>query len=378
MGEDAGPAGATALTAGHDPARPTVPQRRAGALRAVAVATVGVVVLVAGELYVSAGGALQGAGLVASYLSGITMLVLPCTLPMVLVIVPLVMGGELRRGVAMVAAFGLGVSTTLAVYGAVVAEVGSSLGLNTATRAMWFTGGAAAWLFGCSQLGLFRVRIPGVGIRTGRISRLRPGPLQALALGVLLGNAGLGCPCPAWYLLLTGVASSGSPAYGAAVGFAQGLGRVTPVLALAVAALLGVDATAGLLRRRAAVERGSGAVLVVLGSAIVAFMAIAHSWWEATVVHAGWNHFLSWLGGPQLSEVDAGGGPLPAGLWFAPWLFGALVLLPLGAAAARRISGRSARIRGDASSAGVPASRHGLPSASAVDVAQEETAPVGA
>ena len=334
--------------------------------------------LVAAEFYVSAGGALRGAGLVASYVSGMTMLVLPCTLPMVLVIVPLVMGGELRRGVAMVAAFGLGVSSTLAVYGAVVAEVGSSLGLNTATRAMWFTGGAAAWVFGCSQLGLFRLRIPGVGIRTGRISRLRPGPLQALLLGVLLGNAGLGCPCPAWYLLLTGVASSGSPAYGAAVGFAQGLGRVTPVLALAVAALLGVDATAGLMRRRAAVERGSGAVLVVLGSAIVAFMALAHSWWEATVVHAGWNHFLSWLGGPQLSEVDAGGGPLPASLWFAPWLFGALVLLPLGTVALRRLrANRTGPLRGSPH-AGFTTAGHESSGAMVGDSGDADAARVGA
>ncbi len=306
-------------------------------------ATAGLAALVAAELYVSAGGALHGAGLVASYVSGMTMLVLPCTLPMVLVIVPLVMGGELRRGVAMVVAFGLGVSATLAVYGAVVAEIGSSLGLNASTRAMWFTGGAAAWLFGCSQLGLLKIRIPGVGVRTGQLSRLRPGPVQALLLGVLLGNAGLGCPCPAWYLLLTGVASSGSPAYGAAVGFAQGLGRITPVLALAVAALLGVDATAGLMRRRRAVERGSGAVLVLLGSAIVAFMALAHSWWEATVVHSGWNHFLSWLGGPQLSEVDPGGGPLPAGLWFAPWLFGLLVAVPLGAFGVQRLREKRSR-----------------------------------
>lgn len=297
---------------------------------ALALGTIALGGLVAAEFYVAGGGALKGAGLAASYLSGMTMLVLPCTLPMVMVIVPLVLAREFRKGVAMVGAFGVGVCLTLAAYGAVVAGVGSSLGVTTATRSMWLVGGVAAWVFGCAQLGLINVRIPSIGLSLRGRHMPKSGVGQALMLGVLLGNAGLGCPCPPWYLLLTGVASSGSPTYGAAVGFAQGLGRVTPVFALAVAAMLGLDATRAVMRRRSQVEGASGAILVVLGAGIVVFMALAHAWWEATVVHAGWNHALAYLGGPQISEIDAGGGPLPRGYAWAPVLFSVLVLGPLG------------------------------------------------
>lgn len=309
---------------------------RRGIGLAVISGTLGVSILIASEMYVSGGGALRGTGLVASYLSGMTMLVLPCTLPMVLIMVPLVLARELRQGISMALAFGGGVSLTLAAYGALVAELGSSLGVTTTTRDMWLVGGGLAWLFGCSQLGLFRLPLPGFGIRFRGRAGAKPGLIHAFLLGLLLGNAGLGCPCPPWYLLLTGVATSGSPKYGAAVGLAQGLGRITPILALAVAAMLGLDATGAVMRKRQAVERTSGVTLVILGAGIVVFMALAHAWWEATIIHAGWNHALAFLGGPQLSEIDAGGGPLPTKYWWAPWTFASLVVLPMAAFAIRR------------------------------------------
>lgn len=313
---------------------------RKGVGLAVVLATTAIAVLVAAEMYVAGGGALRGAGLVASYLSGMTMLVLPCTLPMVLIMVPLVLARELRQGIAIALAFGAGVSMTLAGYGALVAQLGSSIGVTTTTRTMWLVGGVAAWLFGCSQLGLFKIPMPSFGLRMRGKGFAKAGPMQAFFLGLLLGNAGLGCPCPSWYLLLTGVASSGSPTYGAAIGLAQGLGRITPILALAVAAMLGLDATGAILKKRQTVERTSGATLVILGAGIVVFMALAHSWWEATVIHAGWNHFLAFIGGAQISEIDAGGGPLPAHYWWAPWTFAVLLLIPAGAFLFRRLKAK--------------------------------------
>lgn len=302
---------------------------RPGLAKAVLLAVGAFSIMVACELYVSGGGALRGAGLVASYASGMTMIALPCTLPMVLVVVPMAMGSRPRRGIATAVAFGAGATLTLTAYGAAVAVLGQSLGVTGATRLMWLVGGIAAWLLGSSQLGLIPLRLPSWGVRTKRLGRMQAGPAKAFAIGVLLGNAGLGCPCPPWYLLLTGVATSASPTYGAAVGLAQGLGRMTPVVAVAVAAVLGIDGTAALMRRRGTIERWTGGTLVVLGAGIIVFFGLAHSWWEATPIHAGWNHFLAYLGGPQISEVVAGGGPFPKGYSWAPWLFAAMSLGPL-------------------------------------------------
>ncbi len=306
---------------------------------AVVLGTAGLAAVVSAELYAASNGAVRGTGLVVSYLSGMTMLVLPCTLPMVLVIVPLVLQRSLRQGLGMALAFGAGVSITLAGYGMLVAVIGHYVGITTLTRGMWLVGGVAAYAFGMASLRVVPWRIPAYRGPLPRFLAGRGGVLATFGMGLLLGNAGVGCPCPAWYLLLGGVATSDSPAYGAAVGLTQGLGRVTPVLAVALAALLGVDATRAVLRHRATVERATGVCLVVLGAGIVVFMALAHAWWEATVIHAGWNHALAALGGSALQEIDPGGGPLPARLWWAPWLFLALLALPaalLGVSAIRR------------------------------------------
>lgn len=315
--------------------------RRVGV--AVSVAAGGVAALVAAELYVSAHSSLEGAGLVLSYLSGMTMLVLPCTLPMVFVIVPLAMARSPRRALAITLAFGFGISLTLAAYGATVGMAGHFAGIARATQIMWLIGGVATYAFGLSQLGLIRARLPAYSGGMPRLFARRGPELQALGLGLLLGNAGIGCPCPAWYLLLTGVATSGSPAFGAYIGLAQGLGRITPIVAVAVAASLGLDSTRALVRRRIAVERASGGVLVVLGAVIVAFMALGHPWWEATALHLGWNRLLSLVGGSAISEVDPGGGPLPAGLWWVPALFVVLTVVPFVALWLRRRRLRSRR-----------------------------------
>ncbi|HET9082582.1 MAG TPA: cytochrome c biogenesis protein CcdA [Trebonia sp.] len=329
--------------AGQVPAAAMPGTRHLGA--AVGLATGGAAALICAEMYVAGGSGLRGTGLVLSYLSGMTMVALPCTLPMVFVIVPLVLGRSVRTGIGMALAFGAGVSVTLAAYGAVVAMAGRYVGITAATQGMWLVGGLAAYVFGLAQLRLIPWRLPAYRGPLPRFLAGRAGVGQAFGVGLLLGNAGVGCPCPPWYLLLGAVATSGSPAYGAAIGFAQGLGRLTPILAVAVAAVFGVNWSRSLARRQRPIEAGTGAILVLLGAMITVFMALAHPWFEATPFHVGWNHLLTLLGGTQISEVDPGGGPSPPGLWWAPWLFACLLLVPAGAIAVRVLRRRSRATR---------------------------------
>lgn len=317
------------------------------ALVAGAVLTFSLLLLV--EFHVSSTSLVGSLGLSLSYLSGMTMIALPCTLPMLLIIVPMAMSRPFGEGLPMALLFGLGVSMTLSAYGAGLAVSGHYLGIDRPTQVMWLTGGVAAYLFGLGQLGLLRLRLP---VYSGPLPSLPAGwggPLQALVMGLLLGNAGIGCPCPHWYLVLVAVAASGDPGYGAYMGLAQGLGRATPVVALTVLAMLGVNGTGFLLRKRARIERASGAALVMLGAFIVAFMAVGHPWWEATPVHYGWNLALRALGGSNISEVDPGGGPFPPGTWWVPGLFLAL----LGVAALLALRRLKAWARGPAAEAQV-------------------------
>lgn len=318
----------TSLTTTKYPEEHEPKSLRSGAGLAVILGLAAFSAVLIAEFYNSSTSAVEGAGLTASYLSGMTMLVLPCTLPMVFVIVPLVSTHSLRRAVAMACLFGIGISITLAFYGATVAIAGRYSGITRATQAMWLLGGVASYCFGLAQLGFLRLRIPSYGGSLPKFALKGSPELQALLLGLLLGNAGLGCPCPTWYLLLGGVATSGDPLYGAYVGFVQGLGRATPMIAVAVAAAMGIDSTRSLLKRRAQVERTTGAMMVVLGAIIIVFMALGHSWWEATPLHLAWNQLLAALGGHAIAEIDFGGGKFPPGTWWVPLTFSALALSP--------------------------------------------------
>src|SRR3989338_2003194 len=115
------------------------------------------------------------------------------------------------------------------VYGAGIAMAGQYLGLDSATRILYFIAGVAAFIFGMSELALIGFKMPAY---TGMPSFIQKQPdyFKALFLGFFLGNAGVGCPNPVTYLILTAAAGTGSIAVGAWYMAVNGLGRVLPLL----------------------------------------------------------------------------------------------------------------------------------------------------
>src|SRR3989344_5092520 len=65
-----------------------------------------------------------------SFAAGISMIVLPCTLPLAFVIVPLSMGKGVVKGLGIAISFGLGVALMLSLYGVIAAIVGG-LAINS-------------------------------------------------------------------------------------------------------------------------------------------------------------------------------------------------------------------------------------------------------
>src|SRR3989344_9253412 len=94
------------------------------------------------------------ATMLLSFFGGISNIVLPCTLPLVFIIVPLAMIAGGRKGLWMAILFGLGLIITLATYGAVVGFLGQYLGLDSATRIMYSLAGLASLVFGLIELKL--------------------------------------------------------------------------------------------------------------------------------------------------------------------------------------------------------------------------------
>src|SRR3989338_7171376 len=96
------------------------------------------------------------------YAVGLTMIFLPCTLPLAFVIVPLAMGKSYAKGIGMALSFGIGVLITLSIYGILIGLFGQALGISrveTAKNIFYVLACALAVFFALGELGLTRLKI---------------------------------------------------------------------------------------------------------------------------------------------------------------------------------------------------------------------------
>ncbi|MBI2097273.1 MAG: sulfite exporter TauE/SafE family protein, partial [Candidatus Sungbacteria bacterium] len=233
------------------------------------------------------------AGLIFAYAAGLSMIFLPCTLPLVFVIVPLAMKQSPLKGLTMAMLFGLGLAITLSIYGAAVAWVGNYIGMNALIRWMFGIAGAMAFVFGLSELKLLYVHLP-------FMAKVLPTSLQksgdyskSFFMGLFLGNAGVGCPNPAFYVLLTYIATVGSVSDGVLLGVVHGLGRATPLIFLVILAILGINTVNWVSRSQEKVERAMAWGLVGIGAYLFQYLPFKMAFWESSIFHVLWNDIVT-------------------------------------------------------------------------------------
>lgn len=243
-------------------------------------------------------------GFALSYAAGLSMIFLPCTLPLVFIIVPLSMGKGYKKGFLMALLFGLGLTITLTFYGVSVALVGKWLGMDKLTRWMFGIAGIAAYAFGLSELKLLRLHMPSFA----RLPQFEHAGdyLKSFFMGLLLGNAGVGCPNPAFYILLAYIASVGSVLDGSLLGAIHGIGRATPLIFISILAILGVSAAGWISNKRESIEKWTGWALIIVGSFLAMYGLFGMYWWEAGFVHQRWNDLIAQLV-PRLAESAEAG-----------------------------------------------------------------------
>jgi len=241
--------------------------------------------------------------LMLSFAGGISNIVLPCTLPLVFIIVPIAMSTNAKKGLIMTALFGLGLIITLGVYGAAIAEAGAYLGLDNATRIMYSIAGVASIVFGLSELKLITFKMPSY-LGTPKFMQSKNDYTKIFLLGLLLGNAGIGCPNPITYIILIFAAQSGDWLQGAILMAMNGVGRVVPILLMSVLGILGVNAIGGLTKKIESIRRLTGWALLILGVFIILNGAFGHLWYEGGPFHEGLNGFLMATGGKMIGEAD--------------------------------------------------------------------------
>jgi len=237
----------------------------------VAVAALLFIIFVVGLLWLAgvreqavAGGTFGFMALLA-FAAGLSMIVLPCTLPLVFVIVPLAAGKDYKKGFFMALLFGLGLTITITLYGVAMAFAGKIFGIAAATPMLLIIAGFAAYLFGLSELNIFKLRIPFAANIMPRSLQQKGDYVKSFSLGLLLGNAGIGCPNPLFYVLLLYISGTANIGSGALLGFIHGIGRALPIILLTVLAMFGFQATKVLSEKRFAIEKFTAWLLVLIG-----------------------------------------------------------------------------------------------------------------
>ena len=269
--------------------------------------------------------------LIISYLAGLSMIILPCTLPLVFIIIPLSMGKGGKKGLLMAGMFGAGLTITIMFYGLGIGILGQTADLDQISIYMFLIAGLAAFIFGLSQLKLFELKLPTYS-GTPKFIQNRGDYSKSFFMGLLLGNAGVGCPNPLFYWLLIYVASTGSAEIGASLGIVHGVGRAIPLILLSVLAIIGVNATKGITSSRVNIEKITGWMLIIIGAfLIIQGIPGGHEWYESTFIHLVWNNLVSSTLIPAEFEMEEHGHNFDAKIpqELVPILFGGLIVFPI-------------------------------------------------
>src|SRR3989344_4151132 len=128
-----------------------------------------------------------------SFSMGLTMIVLPCTLPLAFVIVPLSMGKGPVKGFSIALAFGAGIVVMLSLYGVLAAVLGEvaigTLGapLEVVKNWLYLVAGVFAYVFALGELGLVRFRMPSFSGAAPMFIQKQSDVIKAFLLGLFLG-----------------------------------------------------------------------------------------------------------------------------------------------------------------------------------------------
>lgn len=257
---------------------------------------------------------------------------------MVMLIVPLSVAAGARKGLLVAATFGIGVAISMTVFGVFTAGIGAYFGINAAVKQVWVVAGVIAYAFALSQLGLFKLEMP-FKVKSPRLSG-RTFYVAPFIFGLMLGDAGIGCPSPAFFLLVTYIISSADLAQGAILGFLHGFGRATPLFFLATLALLGTNVTKGLAARMNKINAATGIGVLLLGSFIIT-IGLFGDWFVLTIFDKALTSFFFNIFGSPGTARDAffvGRGELTAGWQYGPWITLVLFIIPMVIWAFRRRS----------------------------------------
>ncbi len=276
----------------------------------------------------------QAVGFTLSYVAGLSMIFLPCTLPLAFIIVPIAMNESPKKGLMMALLFGAGMMVTFSLYGIAFASIGEITGLLTANVIAGIVGGALAYVFGLSEVGLIKMKIPGIESALPGFIQKQGDYVKVFLLGLLLANVGIGCPNPAFYVLLTYVIGTANIFTGWSIMAIHGIGRATPLIFLVILGILGINATSNISKRVGSVRKATGWGMIVVGAILFTITGLFRGWFEESAFHESWNNIITALSGGRIGEVEAMSSEKSIILetvpqWLGPYVLILLLVVPI-------------------------------------------------
>ncbi|MSR76120.1 MAG: hypothetical protein EXS68_00835 [Candidatus Ryanbacteria bacterium] len=271
------------------------------------------------------------------YAVGLTMIFLPCTLPLAFVVVPLAMGKGYVRGIGIAAAFAAGVTLTLSFYGALLGAIGQTFlgSAETAKNWMYMFAGAMGLLFAFHDIGLRGFKMPTYSGAFPDFIQKQQEFVKAFLLGLFLGNVGVGCPNPLFNgVIIPQILVSGSAFQGWLIMVVQALGRVTPLFILTFYAILGVNATGFLVKHRTKVEKSTGWAMVFIAGFLFTLGTFTHDWYVYSGIHTYLESLtqeeaITTILGSNIGKLGhAHSAPAPGNLWIGSYMMVTIWLIP--------------------------------------------------
>lgn len=205
--------------------------------------------------------------LVLMFGAGVATSLTPCIYPMIPITAGLLGGAAadgvpLRRRLAMIACYVLGLAAVYALLGLLAGLTGTLFGSVSANHLALLLFGNILLLAGLVMLDVIPLRLPG-RIATWAGTRGGGSPSAALLLGATSGLVAAPCGAPAFAAALTWVASTGSAVWGFAYLFVFSLG-MTALLVVVGLAAGSAAALPGSGQWMVRVKRAGGALILLM------------------------------------------------------------------------------------------------------------------
>ena len=269
-----------------------------------------------------------------AFLSGVSLFVFPCLLPISHVIVPLTKKDGFARGLWLVLTFGFGIAITLALYGAAISALGSIvfskmlLDSTLVTNWAYLFAGLFAYVFALGELGLIKFDPTHyTGAAPGIVKRG-----ETFLLGMFMGNIGIGCVHPAMPLLFVSAALSGNLFYGSTLFAVHALGRIIPFFMMAMLAALRVDPLKWLVAKRVELNRLVHWKMLAVSGFILTLGLFTNSWFANSGIAEAFlfiQHSIAGSLTSYASDRTVGSGIFGQSLVYGSWVLIFLWLLPL-------------------------------------------------